>query len=258
MPPSPQQLEDFRERGFFHLGRVFDDAALAEIREEYDRVVDRSPLQIGERDKTPFRFSPLLHVQSEVLKRYATAPVLVETAAALLGDDVRLYWDQAVHKPAGALSDVPWHQDNGYTPVVPHEYVTFTLALDATTEANGCLWIQPGSHREGVKPHAPSDVVFFRGDAGDEAGVAVPQPAGDVLVFSSLTMHRTGGNHSTGPRRSWVIQMCHADARLEESGEALDDRLRLSLHGRPLAEPVRERPLDLKALARGYRSRARA
>jgi len=255
---SERQRCDFEDRGWFHVGAVFGAQELEEIRGEYDRILSR-PLRIGEAEKTPFEYSPLLHVQSERLRRYATDPRLVAVAVDLLGPDLRLYWDQAVSKPPGATSDVPWHQDNGYTPVVPEEYLTFTVALDATTEENGCLWIQPGSHRSGVLPHAPTDMLFFRGYEGPETGVAVPQPAGDVLCFSSLTMHRTGPNRSAGPRRSWVIQFCQAETRQRETGRLFDDRLLVARGGLPLDEPIRERPLDLGEIARAAaKARGRA
>lgn len=250
-----ERIREFRERGFFHLGPVFDPAALDELRREYDRLLAR-PLKVGEEGRTPFHFSPLLHVQSPVLRRYATSPRLAEAAVALLGPDVRLYWDQAVNKPPGATSDVPWHQDNGYTPVEPAEYVTFTVALDATTRANGCLWIQPGSHRQGVRPHRPTDTLFFRGYEGSETGVPCEQPEGDVLCFSSLTMHRTGANTSPGPRRSWVIQMCRADTRHGETGAPMDDRLWVARDGAPVDEPWSERPLDVAALVAQARAEA--
>jgi hypothetical protein len=249
MALSDEQRSDFREKGWFHLGPVFDAAELGEIRSEYDGVLQRA-LEIGEQGKQPFQYSPLLQLQSPLLCRYATHPALVEVAVDLLGPDVRLYWDQAVSKPPGATSDVPWHQDNGYTPVLPEEYLTVTVALDATSEENGCLWIQPGSHRHGVQAHRPTDMLFFRGYDGEDPGVAVTQPEGDVLCFSSLTMHRSGANTSPEPRRSWVIQLCHAETRHRESGRLFDDRLLLARNGSILDEPLRERPFDLSEVVR--------
>jgi len=246
---TERQRREFEELGWFHIGPAFGAEELEEIRAAYDRILAR-PLRIGEASKTPFEYSPLLHVQSDTLCRYATDARLVSVAMDLLGPDVRLYWDQAVSKPAGATSDVPWHQDNGYTPVVPEEYLTFTIALDPTSEENGCLWIQPGSHHSGTLPHQPTDTIFFRGYEGNETGVAVPQEVGDVLCFSSLTLHRTGPNESRGPRRSWVIQFCQAGARQRDTGKPFDDRLLVARDGAPLPRPVRERDLDLAEIAR--------
>ncbi len=250
MTLTAEQRDAFRERGYFRLGPVFQGAELEALRTAYDAVLAQ-PLRLGERGKGPFEYIHSFHVQSPVLCRWATSPRLVAPMIELLGPDVRLYWDQAVSKPPGATSDVPWHQDNGYTPVEPEEYVTCTVALDAMTRENGCLWIQPGSHRLGVRPHRPTDYFFFVGYEGEETGEPCELAAGEVLVFSSLTMHRTGPNVSDRPRRSWVIQFCHAHARHRDTKVPFDDRLLVAKDGRPLAEPYRDRPLDFAALMSG-------
>jgi ectoine hydroxylase-related dioxygenase (phytanoyl-CoA dioxygenase family) len=161
---------------------------------------------------------------------------------------VRLYWDQAVSKPPGTGSETPWHQDNGYGAVVPAEYVTTTVAIDAMTLENGCLWIQPGSHHDGPKPHRDTGGFFQIGYEGDEKGEPLVLQAGDVGVFSSLTMHRAGPNPSASPRRSWVIQFIPAHAYHGETKRPFDDRLWVAKDGRALDEPFSERPFDLAAL----------
>jgi ectoine hydroxylase-related dioxygenase (phytanoyl-CoA dioxygenase family) len=148
-------------------------------------------------------------------------------------------------------SPVLWHQDNGYTPVEPEEYLTCTLALDPMTRENGCLWIQPGSHRRGTLPHRPTGYFFQIGYEGPEAGEPCELAAGEVLAFSSLTLHRTGPNLTDRPRRSWVIQFCHGDAHHRDTKAPFDDRLLVARDGRVLAEPTRERSLDLAALLAG-------
>ena len=244
---SETQLREFRQRGFFNLGPVFDRQELAEISAAYDDVL-RHPLLLGEKGKGKFQYGPLLQLQSPVLCRYATSPKLVAPMLEIIGPDVRLYWDQAVSKPPGATSDVPWHQDNGYTPVEPEEYVTCTLALDPMTRENGCLHIQPGSHRRGIRPHRRTDFFFYVGDDGGEEGEPVELDAGDVLVFSSLTMHRSGPNRSQLPRRTWIIQFCDAASHHRVTKVPFDDRLLVARNNEIVAEPYRERDIDLAAL----------
>lgn len=250
MALTARQRRAFRERGYFVLGRIFDDDELAAMGAAYDAILAHS-LRLGEEGKGKFAYSPLLHIQNPVLCGFATSPKLVAPMIELLGPGVRLYWDQAVSKPPGATSDVPWHQDNGYTLVEPEEYVTCTLALDAMTRDNGCLWIQPGSHRRGIQPHTPTDFFFQVGYHGDDTGMPCELAVGEVLVFSSLTMHRTGPNRTHEPRRSWVIQFCHAHARNRVTHAPFDDRLLVARDGEILAAPYRDRPIDFVALMRG-------
>jgi ectoine hydroxylase-related dioxygenase (phytanoyl-CoA dioxygenase family) len=251
---SPAQREAFREQGFFSLGKPFAPDALAEIGAEYDRLLARAQ-KIGEPERTPFDYLALLQLQSPVLRRHATSRALVEPLLELLGPDVRLYWDQAVAKPPGTTSDTPWHQDNGYGAVEPAEYVTTTLALDPMTRANGCLWIQPGSQRRGPTAHRDTGGFFQVGYEGAEAGVPCELEAGEVLVFSSLTLHRAGPNPTAGRRRSWVIQFIPAAAANGETGRPFDDRLHVAQGGRVLDEPWSERPFDVRALLEAERRR---
>jgi len=243
MTLSAAELGAFRERGWATLGRVFSDAELAEISTAYDAALAQ-PLRIGERGKSKFEYGPLLQLRSPLLRRFATSRALVEPLVALLGPDIRLYWDQAVSKPPGTGSETPWHQDNGYGEVEPAEYVTATLALDPMTAENGCLWVQPGSHRRGPVPHRDSGGFFQVGYEGPDTGVPLELAAGEVAIFSSLALHRAGANPTAQPRRSWVIQFIPAHAVHGETKKPFDDRLWVVRGGRALAEAWSERPFE--------------
>jgi ectoine hydroxylase-related dioxygenase (phytanoyl-CoA dioxygenase family) len=252
--PPPRAARVLRERGFFSLGKPFAPGELAEIGAEYDRLLARA-MKIGNPDETPFDYVALLQLQSPLLRRFATSRALVEPLLELLGPNVRLYWDQAVAKPPATTSDTPWHQDNGYGAVEPAEYVTTTLALDPMTLANGCLWIQPGSHQQGPCAHRDTGGFFQVGYEGAETGVPCELDAGEVLAFSSLTLHRAGPNPTDRWRRSWVIQFVPAHAKHGESGQPFDDRLHVAQGGRVLDEPFSERPFDVRALLEAERRR---
>ena len=54
---------------------------------------------------------------------------LADFTRVILGPSVRLYFDQAVYKKPFCEQVVPWHQDNGYNPKVPADYVSLWVAL---------------------------------------------------------------------------------------------------------------------------------
>ena len=131
----------------------------------------------------------------------------------LVGDDVRLYWDQLVYKKPEKARRFPWHQDNGYTYVEPQQYLTCWVALTDATVENGCPWVAPGVHRNGTLMHSYVDPLGFECFSDPGEALAAPVGAGGVVVFSSLTPHLTGPNTTAGVRKAYILQYAPAGAR---------------------------------------------
>jgi len=251
--PTAADLEAFRTDGFFLAPDVFTDEECDAIVADVEQAAFE--LALGEASDGPLSYRPMMHLASPSLTAVATDRRWGPIVLPLLGTgDARLYWEQAVAKPPQARTELPWHQDNGYTPLIPEEYVTCWLALDDAQVDNGCLWVIPGSHRAGTQPHHAGAGPFRVGlDAtGDDDGIAVPVRRGSVLVFSSLIMHRSGPNTTDRHRRAWIIQFCPAEARSALSGKLLDDRLLVARDGAWLDEPVRQREFDLVSVLANY------
>jgi phytanoyl-CoA hydroxylase len=251
-PLTAQQREAFRTDGFFLADGVFSPSECDEIVGHVERAAFE--LALGEKGDGPLSYRPMMHLTSPELTDVATDARWAPIVLPLLGTgDARLYWEQAVAKPPQARTELPWHQDNGYTPLVPEEYVTCWLALDDADLDNGCLWVIPGSHQRGTVPHRNGSGPFRVGhDGPDVDGIPVPVGRGSVLVFSSLLMHRSGPNVTDRSRRAWIIQYCGAAARSKLSGKLLDDRLLCARDGAWLDHPVREREFDLVAVLANY------
>src|SRR5262249_40791321 len=180
-------------------------------------------------------FLAKLHEQSDLCRQACTSRALVEMAVALLGPEVRLYWNQAVIKPPRHGASFAWHQDTGYVPIEPQEYLTCWLALDDTTLENGCIRVIPGSHQWGLQPHrrdaAVGDMVGYE---GPDEGIPVPLRRGQAAVFSSLLLHCSGPNTSGGPRRAYVIQYAPTHAINPRSGEPWGDCYPVATRGKPI------------------------
>jgi len=73
-------------------------------------------------------------------------------------------------------------------------------------EDNGCAWIAPGLHKLGTLDHwlSPIGKVCLE---GEQAAVAAPAKASDIVVFSSLAPHRTGPNLKQDTvRKAYILQ----------------------------------------------------
>ncbi len=219
------QARSFNERGFFLLENALDRPALErtidaiapweEKGEEYLRTQPNKRMFIAEADGITFTVH--LVKRSWTLRQLSAAPVFADLCHDLIGRDVRLYWDQAVYKKPGYPKPFPWHQDNGYTYVEPQQYLTCWIALTDADESNGCPWVVPGSHLRGTLKHHLTELGWVcRIEDGPEA-TPVPAHAGDVVVFSSLTPHRTGPNLTQEVRKTYILQYAPEGARVVES-----------------------------------------
>lgn len=109
-------------------------------------------------------------------------------------------------------SEFPWHQDYPYwyvrTPEHAHEVLTAILFLDDARAANGALGVLPGSHLRGPAPrHRNGPDVFTADPAQIDASreVLVEAPAGSLLFFPSLLLHRSSPNASERQRRALLL-----------------------------------------------------
>lgn len=152
---------------------------------------------------------------SEVLSRYLTVqfphkasdlirdefiahPAIAETLSYLIGPDVKCMQSMLFIKPSGKPGQA-WHQDEHFIPTRDRSLAGVWLALDDATIENGCLWVRPGSHADGViydtAPHGSADFDGgneLTGTPDDEdMGISVEVKRGAAIIFNGYLHHRS-------------------------------------------------------------------
>ncbi|MDQ6812833.1 MAG: phytanoyl-CoA dioxygenase family protein, partial [Bacteroidota bacterium] len=115
-----------------------------------------------------------------------------------------------------------------WTRTKPVAHITCWCSLDDATEENGCLQYIPQSHHWGLLPktHLAGDLHGIREYLTEEQqkqfdrAKAVPVKAGEAIFHHSLTMHGSGENKSSRPRRAFVIN-AFAEGVVSDSDEPL-------------------------------------
>ena len=240
---SDAQLEQFREEGYFLTEPMWPEDELAPVRGEFERLhAERIAAFEASGDRTQAelaRFRPFIgaaHTRSEVLKAFIKSPIYLEACARLIGPDADLYYNQIVIKPPEKGRHFGWHQDSGYVVTEPLEYITCWTAVTRSFIENGCIWLIPGSHKRGLIDHTRNEADSSTDATLENEDGAIPaemQP-GQVAVFSSLTLHKSGANTSSEPRFGYVPQYHVPGVVRAATGEPFGDQFPVLRGGRPV------------------------
>lgn len=216
-------IEAYRAQGFAKLGRVVDDAQLAQLRERTeDLMLGRvtwpglffqldattgdyrdAPLGLGwQGPSLAYRKLEKLELDDR-FRELIRHPTLEPVVRALIPGRVTLYRAIVFNKAAAGGTEIPWHQDAGKLWGLSDDpEVQLWTALDDAPGDGGCLEVVPGSHRWGLASPlggvVPENLVRER--EADAKALALPVLAGESVLLHNLVWHRSGKTQ-TGKRR---------------------------------------------------------
>ncbi len=195
----------FNRDGFFVFKGLFTpeemEALLQDIKDSQRRY-EQDDLTKG---SMTFKSSVFFH--SQKIQQFVSQQKIVDFLKVIMGPDIWVRWDQAVAK--GANSDTfPWHQDNNYSKLKDPHY-QFWVALTESNADNGGLLLQPGSHKQELPYRYEGFEVVY--DGIPESPILVTAEPGDVVVFSSYTLHSTTPNITQNTRWAYVIEYMSLD-----------------------------------------------
>jgi ectoine hydroxylase-related dioxygenase (phytanoyl-CoA dioxygenase family) len=215
----------FDEQGYVLVRAAFTGESLERITAEVDAMIERC-LAAGRRLEAHWRGTwresvavagdkqarsvlsiHRVHEHSAFLARLLFDDRLLDPVAALIGPDIQLHHTLMHAKPPRQGAAFPLHQDYDYFPHRLDTMLAATLYLDDADRENGCFCVIPGSHRRGYIPHVHEGSHHLPVDQYPiEAGTPVPMEAGDLLLFSYLTIHGSYPNVSERWRRMLLFE----------------------------------------------------
>lgn len=233
------KIDQFRKDGYAVFDAALDAAELATLRRACDALLEE-PVDDGGDGKHKIglgqarRFLAHRHEEFPELEAFVLGPTIARVTESCLGQPAMLFNEQFVVKGAGKGASFAWHQDGAYVGYDHAPYLTVWIALDDTSEANGCVYLLPRDldAEPGLEPHAWQDESNeLNGYTGTDPGLPMSCPAGTIVAFSSLTLHRSGPNSTGKPRRAYVCQYSVEPIRDPETGV-------LKRFAKPVVEPA--------------------
>ncbi len=218
---TPEQVAFYQENGYVHVSGMFSPDEAAAYRRECHELIERLS-RIRDVDATwgsartldpKANQTKLLHChdvqfQSAAFARLIVDDRLTSAAASLIGPNVQLHHTKMFIKPAEKGSPFPMHQDYPFFPHDRHSMIAAIIHFDDAPVEKGCVRVVPGSHRLGPLPHIQQGGWHLSQEEYplDRATVCAAK-AGDVLLFSYLTIHGSGLNLTPEPRTTVLVQM---------------------------------------------------
>lgn len=193
--------QEFEEKGFVVMKNFFSKDEIRELFNEIQQVsAEHASKDILNLGKLTFN-SQIMH-KSQKLREIISQPKVVELVSQFLGPDFWVRWDQAVDKSPGA-GTFPWHTDNSYSKL-KDAHLQFWIALTEMSPENGGVWMLPGSHKKTYEHH--HDGCHMAAICDESNAEFISAEIGDVVCFSSFTLHKTNPNITDKSRWAYVLE----------------------------------------------------
>ena len=227
MELSSKQIEQFNKDGYIIFPELFTSDEIEIFKNEVDRVSKiRSEMVIREGEDEAVKIMFQLHEEnvetaSPPFRTAARSPRILRTAQqCLVDEELYLHHSKLNMKSAIEGSAWPWHQDfhswhlDG---IKQPDMVTVTVVLTEASPINGCMYVLPGSHKQGRSDPRWDDSTAYKlwvaktPDMKEymkkfPAPVPITGGAGTTAIFHCNLLHASGHNLSSEDR--WQIFFC--------------------------------------------------
>jgi len=231
----------YAKNGFVHQVPVLSSDEVGKLRTVLDQMESQFPKG---------RFPTVVtnpHLEHPEVWRFVRHPDLLKTVALLegmpvtelrvMGTVVFAKYPEKLDSPSKRV--VVWHQDMRYWALTPQKVLTTWLAVEASTEANGCVQMMPQMHRMGDLGHRPhpdlanssnpfvEKLAIPEESLGPGSPVCVELAPGEISVHSGWTPHRSKPNLSNKRRLGLAIHWIPANVTVGPRDVFYEDEWRL-------------------------------
>ena len=221
---SKENINYYKEKGFLVAESLFDKSEVYSLIDESIKILrskkgsfkgilphhDKSNLEV----LSQYSAIHFPHKMSKLIKRYASDNRVASILSRVVSNNVKCMQSMLFIKGPGKLGQ-SWHQDEYFIPTRDKSLIGAWIAIDDATINNGCLWIVPESHNEGVilkrikntnQNFADEDVCDL-GKFKEENAIPVEVKSGSVVFFNGYLQHMSLKNKTKSSYRKALV--CH-------------------------------------------------
>ena len=241
---NENQWKNFEQKGYLHLGSVMDNGELGRLQQRIDEIMlgtadidysqimmqlDRDPDREGKQpgpQTKGHKGSTLCYRKIQNLEidplflSFMRKPIFKQICERIYGDKTPIssYRAMFMNKPSGEGTPLVWHQDR-WSELNIDPLITVWTALDSSFEANGCVKILPGSHRQLLNPSHGAGFLTreqAREIESSQETISMEVEIGGTVLMHNWLLHSSGINRTNKPRRAFSV--CFMDAKTRSRG----------------------------------------
>ena len=221
---STLEIARYERDGYLQVDNIFPEDELEEINQEISRLRRTDPAsETDDHGSTSANlgknFMLRLGLRSPITQAMCQDPRVLTLVKDVVRPGVAIYSAKMVEKPPFDEAICHWHQDDAYyrQNSFSETRMSIWIPLQDTSEEMGCLWVVPGSHKQGLQQFRNfksgiCNLAFKDGQEELPDAVPCPVPAGSVILFHALTWHRSLKNGTAHNRRSFIVSYQDAKA----------------------------------------------
>lgn len=160
--------------------------------------------------KPGLRVCAALHELDDVFSRFSRTESIKRILQAMGMEQPAPVQSLVLFKQPGGGSEVKVHQDATFLLSDPSSVIALWWPLEDATTENGCLWIEPGSHRKDLtqRMRREGNEVVFEGSPPDvDEGNLVPVEVevGSMVIMHGHVVHMSTKNESDRSRHAYTV-----------------------------------------------------
>jgi len=220
---SQENQDYYKQQGFLIAEQLFDAKETEAIYKEAVEIFRGNRKKISglnpfNRDATDgevlkqYTAIHFPHKISDLIKKYLSHPKITPILNGLVSPNIKCMQSMLFVKGPGKKGQA-WHQDEYYIPTRDKSLIGVWIAVDNADVENGCLWVIPGSHRDGyIRKRIPyTGTDYADTDVNDlspytqEDAIPVEVNKGSVVFFNGYLLHSSLANKSKERSRMALV-----------------------------------------------------
>lgn len=213
---TPDQVNDYRNNGYLLYKRqLFSEDKLNRLTAIFEEHLADKGSKLSDELDTP-------HFRDERLLEFLLDDDVLDLVEPLLGPNIGLWSSHFISKDPLQGRATPWHEDSAYWKGRISSYdkiVTVWLAIDRSSEENGCMRVIPGTHRGGFSDYESVDGSknLFKTqikNVDDSQAVYFELERGECSLHDSRIIHGAKANTSPYRRCGYTMRYFATDAQI--------------------------------------------